>query len=178
MTMAMARRLVTALAGLVALAGSAVAEPFWVEYNASSGLFPEEVGWERLVMGGGAQRSLEDGLLTLDGLASSDIVDDYGMLRPIDLSPGQSFVMEWRLRVDEVHGSSNPLVGVWFDEGRGRVSLKYSESAIYSLLEGVWIDFEPYVFHEYSLVSSDMLTYTLHIDGSVAYSGNFVSPSY
>jgi hypothetical protein len=160
---------------LLAFAGSAMGEQFWIEYDASCGQYPEQVGWDHLAMGGGAQRSLDGGVLTLDGLASTTIVDDYGMLHPIELASGESFLMEWRLRVDEVHGFADPAVGVW-SEGNGRLALDYSETSIYSLLEGVWIDFEPHVFHDYSLVSTDMRTYTLLIDGSAAYTGHFVSP--
>lgn len=168
------------LAALVVLCiiGSAMAEPFWVEYDASCGQFPEQVGWDRLAMGGGARRSLDGGVLTLDGLASTMIVDDYGMLHPIDLGPGESFVMHWRLRVDEVDGFADPGVAA-FSEGFGRVSLLYSESSIYSILEVAWIaDFEPHVFHDYSLVSADLLTYTLSIDSAVVYTGQMVSPSH
>jgi hypothetical protein len=160
------------------LAGTAGADQFWIEYNASCGQFPEEVGWDRLAMGGGAQRSLDGGVLTLDGLASTMIVDDYGVLHPIDLAPGELFVMQWRLRVDEVHGFADPAVAAW-TEGFGAVNLGYSETSIYSVYERVWIvDIEPHAFHEYRLVSNDLLSYTLSIDGAVAYAGAMVPPSH
>jgi hypothetical protein len=160
------------------LVSSATAEPFWAQYDASSGLYPEQCGWGRLAMGGGAQRSLDGGVLTLDGLASIRIVDDYGIAHPIDLGPGESFVMQWRLRVDEVHGFADPAVCAW-SEGLGAVNLSYSDSSIYSLYERVWIaEFEPYVFHDYALVSNDLLNYTLSIDGAVAYAGAMVPPSH
>jgi hypothetical protein len=170
--------LMRAIAVLISLTlvASATAEPFWFEYDASLGLFPEAVGWDRLTMDGGAQRSLDDGVLTLDGLASWSIVDDYGIFHPIDLAPGELFVMQWRLRVDEVHGSGDPGVGV-DSEAYGRVALLYSESSIRSIFEDVWIFFEPHVFHDYSFTSTDLLTYTLQIDGSVVYTGVYVSPS-
>lgn len=99
-------------------------------------------------------------------------------MHPIDLAPGESFVMQWRLRVDEVAGFMDPAVTAW-SEGYGRILLSYSESAIYSDLERIWIaNFEPHVLHDYRLVSEDLLSYTLSIDGSVVYTGQMVSPSY
>jgi len=43
---------------------------------------------------------LDDGLLTLDSLAGLGVIDCYGIGRPISLAPGESFVMQWRLRVN------------------------------------------------------------------------------
>ncbi|HOO16553.1 MAG: hypothetical protein KBH81_04280 [Phycisphaerae bacterium] len=92
-------RIVALLASLMLVAGAA-GEQFWIEYDASCGLFPEECGWNRLAMEGGAERSLDDGLLTLDSLAGLGVIDCYGIGRPISLAPGESFVMQWRLRVN------------------------------------------------------------------------------
>jgi hypothetical protein len=160
---------------------SAGAEQFWIEYDASCGQFPEEVGWGRLAMGGGAQRSLEDGMLRLDSSAGPGVIDCYGVSHPVDLSPGESFVLEWRLRVNEVHGAADPpikpAVTVGFD-GYGMADFAYSEGSLYILDEHLWIDLDPYVFHEFSLTSSDLLTYTLRIDGSVAHSGPFTTPCF
>jgi len=169
-------RLLTILTSL-ALVSSAAGEQFWVEYDASCGLYPEEVGWNRLAMAGGAERSLEGGVLTLDGLSSTAIVDNYDMLHPMELAPGESFVMQWRVRVDEVHGFADPAVDV-LCEGYGRVALDYSETSIYSLFENVRIDFDPHVFHDYSLISTDMVKYSLQIDGKVAHVGQFAAISH
>jgi hypothetical protein len=164
-----------------ALGASAVAEPFWVEYDASCGQFPEEVGWGRLAMSGGAQRSFVDGNLRLDSSAGPGIIDCYGISRPVDLSPGESFVMEWRLRVNEVHGAADPpvkpAITVGFD-GYGMVDFAYSEGSLHILDEHLWIDLDPHVFHDYSFTSSDLLTYELRIDGSVAHSGPLTEPCY
>lgn len=173
-------RIVAALT-LLALVGGAAGEEFWCEYDASCGQFPEQVGWGRFTLGGGAQRSLEGGSLTLDSLASPSIIECYSISRPIHLSPGESFVLEWRLRVNEVDGLADPPVkpsmSVCF-EGYGAGVLSYSENSLYSLFEHTWINFDPYVFHDYSLTTSDLLTYTLRIDGSVAYTGWLMTPSY
>jgi hypothetical protein len=163
----------------LALVSSAAAEQFWYEYDPSSGLYPEQCGWGRLVMGEGEQRSLDGGTLTLNSLASPGIIDSYGISHPVDLGPGESFVVEWRLRVDEVHGGAErpvkPAVHVGFD-GYGAVDFSYSESALHSTYEFAWIDFDPYVFHDYSLATSDLLTYTLSIDGTVAHTGRLTTP--
>ncbi len=169
-------RVLAALVSLM-LAGSAAAEPFWVEYNASCGLFPEEVGWERFTYAGGAERWFEDGLLVLDGTASSDIADLSGMTLAWEPDPTEFFRMEWRLRVDEVYGFADPLVAVECG-GHGTVFLRYAREAVYSLFEGVWIPFAPGEFHEYALTSHDMLTYKLEIDGVLAHVGEFVGPWY
>jgi hypothetical protein len=90
-------------------------------------------------------------------------------------------VLEWRLRVNEVDGAADrpvkPAITVGFD-GYGVATLQYSESSLHSLLEFAWIDFEPYVFHDYSLTTSDLLTYTLRIDGSVAHTGQLETPCF
>jgi hypothetical protein len=172
---------VIALAAVLTSGAHAVGEPFWIEYDASCGQFPEEVGWDRLVMGGGDQRSLDGGVLALDSSASPSIIDTYGVSHPVDLGPGESFVLEWRLRVDEVHGAAHPPVKpgitVGFN-GYGAATLEYSESSLYSIDEFTWIDFDPYVFHDYSLTTSDLLTYTLSIDGSVAHTGPLMTPCF
>jgi hypothetical protein len=150
------------------------AEEYWIAYEGDD--FPENEGWERYTRAGGAERSLEEGTLILDGMASWEIVDEYLIRTPVHPDPGESFLFDWRLRVDEVLGYSDPLVAVCADE-LGEVLLTYSGSGVYSLLEGVWIDFTPGSFHDYSFTSPDMVTYTLHIDGQLAHTGYFVGPS-
>ena len=59
----MSRRIV-----LVVLGGwlvfPAAAEPFWIAYEGND--YPEHEGWERVTIGGAAQRQLDDGGLILD----------------------------------------------------------------------------------------------------------------
>jgi hypothetical protein len=166
------KRIVTiAAAGLCACA--AQAEPFWISYDAACGQFPEEVGSDRLTHYGGDQRSFQDGSLVLDGLASPYLVDNYGISRPIELGPGETLVMEWRLRVDEVDGLGDPAVSLW-SQGHGTVTLLYAESALYSLYDGTWTPFAPGVFHDYLLTSADLSTFALYIDGVASATGCFV----
>ncbi len=153
------------------LPARAAAEPFWIAYEADDGRFPEEVGWQRITYGGGAERWFEDGALVLDGLASTGIEDFYRMDAPIGLDPGEVFVMQWRLRTDEVPGLEDP--GINFTVlGEAALTLLYSESTIFSSVEGLSIAaFDPGVFHDYLLISEDLDTYTLRIDGELVYSG-------
>jgi len=134
--------------------------------------YPEDDGWERTVYGGGAERWFEDGSLVLDGLASTDIADFYRNQRSIAPDPGELFIVEWRLRVDEVHGFADPGVSIT-SEGEAALTLVYTANTIYSLYEGVWIEFAPGPFHEYSLTSADLVAYALHIDGQLAHTGQF-----
>ncbi|MCA9245420.1 MAG: hypothetical protein KDA32_15810, partial [Phycisphaerales bacterium] len=63
---------------VAALAASpAAAEPYRIAYEGND--FPEDEGWHRVTTGGGAERTLEDGVLTLDGLASIETNDVYSM---------------------------------------------------------------------------------------------------
>jgi len=163
------------LLGLLVLgAALARADQFWITWEGDD--YPENQGWTRYTRAGGAERSLQNGTLTLDGMADWHIVDEYLVYRPLVPGPEELFRLDWRLRVDEVLGYFDPLVAVCADD-LGEVLLQYSEDAIYSMLEWVWIDFTPGLFHEYSFTSVDMATYTLHIDGQLAHTGYFVGPS-
>ncbi len=146
---------------------------YWVAYEGND--FPENEGWDRHAYGGGAQRYLQDSVLILDGRASPDISDFYRWNLPSDPGPGEYFMAQWRMRVDEVTGFAGPDVTVG-SYGHGSVILWYQYDRIYSLFEGVYIDFTPGVFHEYTLISSSMLDYSLYVDGALAYSGVFVGP--
>ena len=162
------------LAGLAGFACAARAEPWEVVYDGT--VFPEAAGWQRITYGGGAQRWIEDGCLVLDGRASSDISDFYR--KAIASGPGfqETYFTRWRLRVDDVVGFTDPAVGVMFQHGA--LILGFQENRIYSLLEAVWIDFAPGVFHDYVLLSHSMVEYSLYIDGALVHEGHFVGPAY
>jgi hypothetical protein len=163
---------VVAVLTLLALVASAAGEQFWCEYDASAGLFPEDAGWTRITYGGGAQRSFEDGALVLDGLADLGIEDFYRMDAPLQLQAGECFVLRWRMRADQVFGFADP--GMNFTVlGQAALTLVYTESSIYSLGEGVSTvaTFEPGVFHDYQVTSTDLDTYTLQIDGEDVHYG-------
>ncbi len=160
------------LAGVGLLAVPVRAEPWWLAWEGET--WPEDSGWLRTTYGGGDERSLHDGVMTLDGRASIDSSDFYRTYHSLSLDPGQTFVMEWRLRVLAVSGFADPGVSA-LSEGNGVVFLWYTENSIYSMLEGEWVPFVPGVFHDYWLMSTDMRNYTLLIDSQPAYQGQFVS---
>ncbi len=160
---------------LLAAATAARASPYWIEYEPTGGLFPEEEGWTRFTRYGGAERSLEDGWLVLDGTASVGIQDYYVM--PMDGAlapePGELFILQWRLSVEQLTGYNDPSVAVNSDEGWA-VGLKMSETEVVSSFEPeVSATFEPGIPHTFELRSYDMRSYTLSIDGVVAISGSF-----
>lgn len=165
----------TAVLVLMALVNPALAEQYWIEYDPSAGLYPEQVGWTRYTHAGGDQRSFDDGALVLDGLASRQIADYYGMCRPggLDPGPGELFVARWVLRVTAVDGYGDPFVSVNADDGAG-VAFLFDEGSIMNVLEpGVQALFAPGEYHQFELRSSDMASYELLIDGVPALDGMF-----
>jgi len=162
---------------LCVLAAGSVARGamFWRTWEGNK--YPEQELWQWYTRGGGAERTLANGLLTLDGTASGAIVDEYGWETPLVPGPGQYFRADWRVRVQDVQGPSGDPGLVVTAGDHGGVFLLYDDDAIYSMFEGVWIDFTPGVFHKYSFRSNDLLTYDLRIDGQLAYSGCFLGPS-
>jgi hypothetical protein len=167
-------KLHVAVAVLALAVSFAPADQFWYTYEAND--YPEVEGpWIRYTRGGGAERSLHDGALVLDSLASWQIVDEYYINTPFVLDPGESLEVEWRVRIDQTPTNLDAAVVVRAGVD-GVILLSYAEDGIWSDFESVWIDFVPGVFHDYSLISYDLAAYTLYIDGQLAYSGNFEGP--
>jgi len=168
------------LSTLCALTASATAEPYWYAYEGND--FPENEGWERIVDGPQpAERTLADGIMTIDGLADRQIDDYYRMERSIDAGPGGEFVMDWRLRVDEVIGHPlalyDPGVAVWSDDDWA-VSLLFGTDFVYSLYENIQIAVDPGVYHTWEFRSSDMRSYDLMVDGALIRTGLFWEPTF
>jgi hypothetical protein len=129
-------------------------------------------------MYGGAQRWFEGGALVLDTRAYSLTCDWVQMNRPgeVDPGPGETFVMEWRLKVQEVNPRDqyDGDVGVSSDDA-WRVGFNFRLNSVESVFENrVVATFSPYVFHDFRLVSSDMRNYVLWVDGQRAEAGVFV----
>jgi len=164
-------RLLVAVCMLAIAVSQAGADQFWYTYEGND--YPEIEGpWIRYTRAGGAQRSLQDGSLILDSLADWHIVDEYYITTPLVLDPGESLEVDWRLRVDQ--SPDNPDAWVVVRAGTdGAVVLNYLDDGIWSGFEGVWIDFAPGVFHDYSLISYDLATYALYIDGQLVRNGYF-----
>jgi hypothetical protein len=165
---------------LIALLAAAVARPspYWVEYEPANGNFPEQEGWTRYILYGGAERWFEDGAMVLDSRAFPGICDYVQMYRPgtMDPGPGETFIMEWRLKVTEVMPRdlydvsvvvvSDEAWGAGFEFGLNFVLSGYENEVVATFL--------PYVFHDFQLVSPDMRNYVLWIDGQDVATGVFI----
>ena len=164
---------VLCLCGLLALpVCRASADEYWIAYEGND--FPENEGWRRITFGGGAERFLDQGNFVIDSLASTQIADFYEMRRngELDPDPGELFLMQWRLRIEEVIGFMDISLGVNSDE-RWAIAFQMNTDTIRSALEGLTASFDPGVFHEFALTSTNMRTYELRIDGKPAIKGQF-----
>jgi hypothetical protein len=163
------------LLGLVA--GSARGEPYWIAYEGD--VFPEEAGWQRHwgdehgPLGPGAERRIEDGVFVLDSLRHDQIFDFYDVQRSIDPGPGETFVAEWRMRVDEQSDLGDASVGISRDAYPGYVQFYFGDDAVLSVTDGMLFAIEPGVFHTYRFVSPDMLQFEFFIDGMLTHQGAF-----
>ncbi len=173
--------------GLLLLAGSvsAFGTPYWIDYEADNPAhhFPEQEGWTRIwgnwqgqFHGTGAVRTLHDGMLTYDSLYDDGVYDFSKMTRPGQMNPGpgEVFVCEWRLRVNETHGfmdPGDPGIGFSSDDA-WQFGYEFTRDRIRSVFENyLEIPFTPGVFHDYQIVSPDIRIYTLYIDSVIAHEG-------
>jgi hypothetical protein len=156
--------------------GMAGATPYWIEYSASSGNFPEDPqeGWTRYTWGGGDLRYFEDGALVLDAQGDPNKSDTYAWFRPGQLDPGpqEVFLAQWRLCVSQVTiGPFDPAVAVYSDAHTGLLlAFGYDSVAEPGQVIGT---FEGGVFHDYEVRSPDMLSYDFYIDAVLVHSGQF-----
>ena len=163
-----------------ATAPAAFAAPYWVAWEGDD--FPENEGWQRVVDGiGPAERTLADGIMTIDGLADTQIDDYYRIERPLDPEPDEQFIMQWRLRVHDVVGSPlalyDPGVAIFSDDD-WTVSLLFGTDFIRSFHEHMVIPIEPDVFHEFEFRSLGMRSYELYVDGTLVHDGFFWEPTF
>lgn len=161
--------------GVLSLASSGVrADEYWIAYEGDD--FPENQGWTRITGPlGGAQRSIENGSLVLDSRASIRIVDAYSreLGGQLDPDPGELFIIQWRLKIEEVIGLRDVAVAVFSDQNWA-VALLMNEDTVFSVFEpGVTATFSPGVFHEFELRSGNMRSYKLYIDDVLAIDGFF-----
>jgi len=163
-----------------ALASLAHADRYWVAYEGDD--YPENEGWERLNFGDGpANRTLENGVLTIDSLWSMNISDFYRLERPLNPGSGETFVMEWRLRVNEVVDNGprlvDPSIGLFSDDDWG-LGFEFGVDSLRSVFEDdVTYLFDPGHFHEYRASSADMRTYELFMDNELIHDGLFWEPA-
>jgi hypothetical protein len=146
-----------------------------VAYEANS--LPQSEGWEEHQYGGGADLELIDGTLVIDGWASIAISDFFHQDLTALPGPNQYLRVDWRLRVDQVQGFADP--GMQIASPKGSVVLIYQINRVYSLSDNTWVGyFTPGDFHDYTFISSDMETYSLYIDRTLSYAGEFVGLNY
>jgi len=151
----------------------ALAEPYWIAYEGND--YPENEGWTRYATDPPAQRWLQDGSLFLDSRAGVHTVDNYTIYfnGGLDPEPGETFIMRWRLNVHESAPWEDPGVYIISDDLYS-VEFLFAEDNLLSLYEpSVYVQFEPGVFHEYELRSTDMRTYELYLDGGLVVNGVF-----
>ncbi len=175
------RMLMFVVAGLGALVAQGGADQYWITYEAND--LPENEGWDRRwgnddgpFHGDGAYRTLENGILTMDSLYDLRVYDYacrylYGEFDP---GPGELFMAEWRLKVDETIGDGyDAKVGISSDDAWQLGIGCFPDHIISKFEDGVEIPITPGVFHEYRVLSWDMQTYDLYIDGDLAHQGTF-----
>jgi len=175
------RLLFVVVAALGVLASTAGADEYWITYEGND--LPENEGWNRSWgnddgehHGDGAYRTVEDGILTMDSMYDLRVYDYAYRHLPGELDPdaGELFVAEWRLKVDETIGAHwDSKVSICSGEG-WLLGLGCFPDHIESQFEDdVYIPITPEVFHEYRLLSWNMETYELYIDGDLAHIGEF-----
>ncbi len=154
-------------------AGSA--EEYWVTWEGND--FPENEGWERDLWGPEPIRILEDGMMTLDTRETIALWDAYKMYRSLDPGPGEVFLLQWRIRVDEVTGGTDP--GLWLKTDNYR-SIDFYLGIDHVDLPGfvTIAEFEPWVFHTFEFRSSDMETFEFRLDGILTYEGTLLPSGY
>lgn len=170
-------RMTIALLVIAALAAPALATPYWVAWEGED--YPENEGWERIIEGDGpADRTLEQGTLTIDSRWSTQISDFYQIDRQLNPSHGERFVAQWRVRINEVAGnvSYDPAVTMFSDDDWG-LGFHFHSDGLSGTFEDFFIPFEPGVFHSFELRSADMESYELLLDGLHVRLGGFWEPA-
>jgi hypothetical protein len=161
---------------LFALGSSlAGATPYWVAWDDG---WPDAQGWTRGSSNPPAQQWLADGLLFIDSRTAGGYDGYYQEPANMSPGPGEAFLFEWRLRIDEITAGLH-------DPGVIVTAPDYYAVAFYmrmGLIESVFESgrsaaFAAGEFHSFSLHSSDMRAYELYIDGVLALQGPFFAGS-
>jgi hypothetical protein len=166
---------------LLAAGGIASAEQYWITYEGND--LPENEGWNRSWgnddgehHGDGAYRTVEDGILTMDSLYDLRVYDYayrylYG---EVDPNPGELFIAEWRMNVEENVGDHYDAVVTVASDDAWQLSFGLFPDHVESIWEDdVTLSVAPGVFHEYCVRTWDMRTYELYIDGNLVHEGTF-----
>lgn len=170
-------RLPLAVALLFAATIPAVAAPYWVAYEGED--FPENQGWVRNYGNeigpgvGGAERSLENGILTIDSLRNGWVYDFYRRDLVVDPGPGETFVAEWRVRVDPRSNAHDVGVGIMRASSPGYAYFNLGPDTIEILPGALTVSLEPSSYHTFRFESGDMRTFSLCIDSTITVCGPF-----
>jgi hypothetical protein len=170
-------RMLSFTVAVLLVPGIASAEQYWIAYEGND--FPENVGWRRHYGNengpyeGGAERWIEDGVFVLDSLRHHQIYDFYDIERSIDPGPGEVFVAEWRVSVEESIPEYDVGVSITRDDPPGFVLFRLRQDEVYIWTEGVSISLGESGFHTYRLESCDMQSYSLVVDDVIMYYGMF-----
>ncbi|MGD8453210.1 MAG: hypothetical protein PVJ57_15435 [Phycisphaerae bacterium] len=167
---------------LLAGAVSARADPFYLRYDADE-VYPEDAGWERHTTDpyGLLERSLADGILTIDSRRSAYITDWYDReIAELELAPGEELRFTWRVNIleaDTDDGDSDTNVAV-SNASAQYVKLFLAPTFVAANEDGVSgpehiYELAQQGWHTFLLSSFDMLHYDLFVDNTYAFSGDF-----
>jgi hypothetical protein len=153
----------------------AAATPYLIAYEGD--VYPEQAGWERYITGGGVNRSLDNGIFTLqavnpapDGGSDQYIYDMQEQLNP---DPGEFFFAEWRVRLAPDSASSDVHVLIVPDNQERAFYGVYATTLFADTWQYPTAYLDTTVFHTYRLESFDMVNYTMFIDGDIVWQNEF-----
>lgn len=155
------------------------ASPYWVAWEGDD--YPENEGWTRdYGSHGPASRTLSGGMLTIDSLTDPAIFDYDRIDRPgsFTLFPGETFVAQWRVRVDQIAGPYpyDPGVAIFSDD-TWDLGFEFGANSAHSTFEDAQVPYTPNAFHTFELTTSNFRSYELRIDGILARIGSFWEPA-
>jgi hypothetical protein len=160
---------------------AANAEQYWIAYEGDD--FPENVGWERTFGDGHnppqdePDRWLENGHLVIDTSRNGQLWEYYSHALQ-DPSGDELFAAQWRVRADLFSGTHDNGVVIARGDVPGHVAFYLREGLLEVATDGVLIPIAPDVSHEYYFQSPDMTSYSLSIDGELAYTGYFETDTF
>lgn len=165
----MSARLTCVVLLTATLVAPAAATPYWIAWEGED--YPENEGWERHYGNedgpwqGGAERSIENGIMTIDSMRNHMIYDYYRIDRQLNPDPGELFIAEWSVRILHSLGPvPDATLGIARD-GEGTLAFGFRVDSVTSLREGWAYPLSPDVLHAFRLESTDLLSYSLFIDG-------------
>ncbi|MBL8877567.1 MAG: hypothetical protein JNG88_00480 [Phycisphaerales bacterium] len=112
-------------------------------------------------------------MLTLDSMRSREIADYYRQPWLRDPQPGELFVAEFRLRVNEEDLFAENGIVIARAEGYGYLEILVGFDNLVILPTFTVIPIAPRAFHTLSLYSVDMDRYDFFVDGALMHSGRF-----